>query len=272
MAGDLRKTGIGVLSNVPWGAHICLFYETKDDLLDALVPYFKAGLESREFCVWAVFEPLTVEEVRTAFIQGIPNFERHVTAGNIEILSGREWYLKGDEFDLQRITGGWHEELRGALARGYEGIRISGNAFWLQTGHWKDFCEYEQEVDKSLAGKPVMALCTYSLLASRAVDFLEVARAHHLTAARRKGQWEFIETAAAPTTVHSLTPRELEVLSWEAQGKSARVIGEILGIAKRTVDEHTQTAIRKLGAANRTQAVAIALRRRLIEVGLKPPL
>jgi len=56
------------------------------------------------------------------------------------------------------------------------------------------------------------------------------------------------------------------VLAWAAQGKSAWEIGEILCIAKRTVDEHTQTAARKLGATNRTQAVAVALVRHLIEV------
>ncbi len=39
-----------------------------------------------------------------------------------------------------------------------------------------------------------------------------------------------------------------------------------LKISKRTVDEHSQTAARKLGAANRTQAVAIALGDRIIQV------
>lgn len=63
-----------------------------------------------------------------------------------------------------------------------------------------------------------------------------------------------------------LTAREREVLTWVAQGKSAFEIAEILHIAKRTVDEHVQIAVRKLGAANRTHAVAIALRDRLIEI------
>ena len=64
----------------------------------------------------------------------------------------------------------------------------------------------------------------------------------------------------------SLTPREHEVLAWVAQGKSAGEIAEILHIAKRTVDEHVQTAVRKLGALNRTHAVAIALRDGIIEI------
>ena len=62
-----------------------------------------------------------------------------------------------------------------------------------------------------------------------------------------------------------LTAREREVLTWAAQGKSASQISQALRISKRTVDEHTQTAARKLGAANRTQAVAIALRDRIID-------
>jgi LuxR family quorum sensing-dependent transcriptional regulator len=67
-----------------------------------------------------------------------------------------------------------------------------------------------------------------------------------------------------PRTV--VTAREREVLAWAAHGKSAWEIGEILGIAKRTVDEHTQTAARKLGAANRTQAVVIAIRERIVDL------
>lgn len=63
----------------------------------------------------------------------------------------------------------------------------------------------------------------------------------------------------------SLTPREREVLSWAATGKSAWEISETLNIAKRTVDQHSQAACRKLRAANRTHAVAIAFERKLIE-------
>jgi DNA-binding CsgD family transcriptional regulator len=69
-----------------------------------------------------------------------------------------------------------------------------------------------------------------------------------------------------PNEQSNLTAREREVLAWISLGKSAWEIGEILGIAKRTVDEHAQTATRKLGAANRTQAVAIAVRDCLIDV------
>ena len=71
---------------------------------------------------------------------------------------------------------------------------------------------------------------------------------------------------ALPPNRHlsKLTKRECEVLAWVARGKSAWEIGEILEITKRTVDEHVQTACRKLGAENRTHAVAIAISQGLI--------
>jgi LuxR family quorum sensing-dependent transcriptional regulator len=69
-----------------------------------------------------------------------------------------------------------------------------------------------------------------------------------------------------PQTKTVLSAREIEVLGWVAKGKSAWEVGEILHITKRTVDEHVRTAVQKLGALNRTHAVAIALRDRIIDL------
>lgn len=265
MVSRLRRTGIDLLGRAPWGAHICVFYDSKDDLLDAVVPFISAGLEDNEFCLWAVSAPLTEEDARNALRRAVPAFDAHLARGSLEILAGQEWYLKGDEFDLERIVSGWHDKLTLAQARGYDGVRASGNAFWLDTKHWNDFRDYESELTQALAGLPMLLLCTYPLPASRAADVLDIAHAHQRALARRRGGWETIELGAAQTEIDPLTPREIEVLTWAARGKTAWEIGEILGIAKRTVDEHTQSASRKLGAANRTQAVAIALREGVIK-------
>jgi DNA-binding CsgD family transcriptional regulator len=265
MSSELRRTGVAVLGDLPWGSHVCIFYESKEDLLDTVAPYFKAGLESNEFCFWASSEPVTMEEARAALSERIPAFDRHLAAGDMEIVPARDWYLKGNRVDLERIIGGWDEKLRAALAKGYDGIRVSGNAFWKYTDdYWKDFRDYEYTLNKSLDNQPMTLLCTYPIIGSGAAEVLEVARAHHLAVARRHGEWELIEPVPMSATARGLTPREREVLWWAAQGKSAWEIGEILHISKRTADEHTQRAVRKLNAANRTQAVVIALREKLI--------
>ena len=60
MREKIRKTGIDVIGNVPWGTHFRQFCKTKEDLIDILALYFKAGLENNEFCMWITSEPLHV--------------------------------------------------------------------------------------------------------------------------------------------------------------------------------------------------------------------
>jgi DNA-binding CsgD family transcriptional regulator len=264
MSIALRRTGVNILGDVPWGSHLCVFYQSQDDLFDAVIPYLKAGLESNELCLWALPPPLTPEEAHSALGERIPDFDQYVAAGRMEITPGHDWYIDEGRFDIEKITAAWDEKVHAALARGCDGVRGSGAAFWLHAQHWKDFCAYERLLNKTFEGKPITVLCTFPIVASSAGDVLEVVRAHQFAVARRNGEWELIEPTPATATDHGLTPREREVLWWAAEGKSAQEIAEILSIAKRTVNEHTQNAARKLGAANRTQAVATALRGRLI--------
>jgi DNA-binding CsgD family transcriptional regulator len=62
-----------------------------------------------------------------------------------------------------------------------------------------------------------------------------------------------------PKPESTLTPRELEVLVLIAGGQTSQRIGETLDIAKRTANEHALSIIDKLGASNRTHAVALAI-------------
>jgi DNA-binding CsgD family transcriptional regulator len=62
----------------------------------------------------------------------------------------------------------------------------------------------------------------------------------------------------------TLTPRELEVLELIARGDTSQQIGASLGITKRTVNAHAVSVVYKLGARNRTNATAIAMRLGLI--------
>jgi DNA-binding NarL/FixJ family response regulator len=63
-----------------------------------------------------------------------------------------------------------------------------------------------------------------------------------------------------------LTPREEEVLALLAEGLPNKVIALRLGISDQTAKFHVASICGKLGAANRTEAVRIALRRGLITI------
>jgi DNA-binding CsgD family transcriptional regulator len=268
MTNSLRKTGLSVVGDMPWGTHFCLFYETKQDLLDALIPYFKAGLESNEFCLWVICkdEPLTRDEAWSALRAAVPNLDQHGAARRIEVLSHEEWFLQGGEFDPNNVINVLNDKLKRALARNCAGMRLNGSAAWLR-GDWKDFFTFEHALDDVIADQPMIVLCNFPLATSGASEILAAARTHRFTVVRRNGVWEVLESAEIQSRAHSLTPREREVLTWAARGKSARETAKILHITKRTVDEHVHGAVRKLGAANRTQAVALAFLGRIIDVG-----
>src|SRR5258705_2040595 len=145
---DQTSSGIEVLGEIPWRTHFCQFYETKQDLLEILVPYFKPGLENKEFCLWIVSSPqLTIAEAKTALGKNFPNLNEQVADGNMEIKNATDWYMEGDVINLDRAINVWDEKYRQALARGYAGMRASGDTLWLAEKNWKDFNIYENKID-----------------------------------------------------------------------------------------------------------------------------
>src|SRR5258705_523318 len=195
MTIEMRKTGIDVVGDIPWGTHFCLFYETKDDILDAVVPYCKAGLENHEYCLWVVSEPLGEDEARHALTQAVPDLDRYLTDRSIEIVPAHDWYLHGGVFDLKRVTDSWLEKLAHASAAGYAGVRVTGDTAWLEKKDWKDFCEYEEGLNAAVANQRLAVLCTYPLAACGGVEILDVVRTHQFAVTNRHRSWEVIETA-----------------------------------------------------------------------------
>jgi len=190
---EVRKTGIDAIGDTLWGTHFCQFYETKEDLIDVLVPYFKAGLENNEFCMWVTSEPLSEEEAKEAMRRAVADFDRYLKRGQIEIVPHIEWYLKDGVFNLQRVLNAWIDKLNQALAKGYDGIRVTGNTAWLKRD-WKEFADYEEEVNNVIGKYRMIAICTYPLDKCGASEVLDVVRNHQFALIRRRGEWELIES------------------------------------------------------------------------------
>jgi PAS domain S-box-containing protein len=204
----LRSTGIEVIGDVPWGTHFCQFYQDKHDLIDLLVPYFAAGLARNEFCMWITSDPLGVEEATAALAAVVGDVEHYLSAGQLEILDYRDWYTLGGAFDADRVLRGWVEKLTAAQGRGFDGLRLSGNTFWLEQADWQDFTEYEAAVDGVLGRYPMLALCTYSLEKCGAVEIMDVVSNHAFALIRRGQQWQVIESAERKKTEAALRQSE----------------------------------------------------------------
>jgi DNA-binding CsgD family transcriptional regulator len=262
-ATALPRIGVQPIRDIAWGRHLCLFFQTTEDLLESVTPYFKAGLEGREYCIWAVSGRLTKDRATTALRQAIPDLDRFLADGSLEIVPALEWYLKGGRLDLRRVIRGWHERLRHAEARGYAGMRISAPTAWLETKtEWNDFLEYEAALNDAMQGRRMIVLCAYALAMCGPTDILDVARTHQLALARRSGAWQAVawrEVDRSPERYATLTPRERQVLHLVAGGRTSSEIAGQLSISVKTVEVHRANLMRKLGVRNRIELVRYAL-------------
>src|SRR5260370_25721618 len=195
MALELRDTGISVVGDVPWGTHFCSFYDTKRDLLDILIPFFKTGLKNNEFCLWIISnsELLTTQEARNALQEVLPDLDRYMGEKSIEF-AGHDWFLNGGSFDFRRVANRFKEKGDEALARGFVGMRVNGSPAWLETINGKELRKFEAEVDQLFPHERIIASCTYPIGSSRADFLLDVARNHQFAIARRHGIWDIVET------------------------------------------------------------------------------
>ncbi|MBT1170142.1 response regulator transcription factor [Bifidobacterium sp. SO4] len=105
-----------------------------------------------------------------------------------------------------------------------------------------------------------VALVNGRMPQTRYVSDLTAAQSHALLAAQAEAKAGTVAGGGSRTgsaaAVTSLTEREREVMRLCAQGRSSREIGELLQVGESSVKTYVMRAAKKLGARNRTQAVA----------------
>jgi DNA-binding CsgD family transcriptional regulator len=274
----LRRTGILPLDQLPWGAHICLFYETEQDLIDANAAFLGAGLADHEFCFWAHPDEVSPGQAIAGLREAIADLDEYLAADALEVIPGDDWYHGADAFDYEANHASLNSKLDAALARGFVGMRASGYAFWMRSHPWQTFRDYELELSNWLSGKPIIGLCTYKLRDSRPENLLDVARIHHFSIVLRNGKWEFLETPELAAARHEsgplddgiidaslrpfpghdrLSPRERATLVQIVNGRSNKEAARALGISPRTVEFHRANIMRKLNVRNAIELVGI---------------
>ena len=147
MEEEPRKLGLDIIGDVPWGGHFCQFYSSREDLADILVPYFKAGLENNEYCMWVTSDFLPADHAKALLAKAVKGLEDYIKRGQIEILDYSQWYTKSGTFDAPKVLQGWVEREEQAIRNGFDGLRLTGDTFWLEKQDWSAFSDYEEEVD-----------------------------------------------------------------------------------------------------------------------------
>jgi len=184
----MRKLGIAGVDEVPWGTHACHSYASKNELLAALIPFLKAGLEHNEACVLVTIPSLSSYEVVSSLQKGIPDFESYLDKEQLDILRYDEWYLDGGKFNSESILKRWSAKLSQALKRGYSGLRAAGTTDWISGAQWAAWMKYEEEVEKAIQQLRMIALCNFSRVNTPPTILLNLIKNHQLACLSRKGE------------------------------------------------------------------------------------
>ena len=170
--------GLSCLGQVPWGTHVCYFYNDATEALEVVVPYLAAGLRQEEACVWVCS---TRDEAARAMqaMEAAVDSPRRLTNGQMQVLTYDKWYLGRDGgFDADRVLKQWSERMKTAVSAGYRGLRVVGDTSWLDESLWTEFSEYEARLYGSVGHDPMLALCLYPRCGDWLPDPVEVAKSH----------------------------------------------------------------------------------------------
>ena len=154
-------SGLQTVPQLKWGTHLAHFFGSGDELGNVLVPYFKAGLENNERCLWVTGEGFTAEHARCALRGAVPDFDRRERRKQIEIADGGEWYARTEKLRPDELVKGLVQREQDALAQGYAGLRTDGNCAWVPPDKWPDFLDYEMLVQKNARGRRMICMCSY---------------------------------------------------------------------------------------------------------------
>jgi PAS domain S-box-containing protein len=195
MGTNNRSSGIDIIGDIHWGAHICQFYQTKEDLMDILVPYFKSGLEDNEFCLWITSQHPYAEEAKEALRNSFSGIDVYLEKGQIEIIPYTHWLPNEGIFDMEGLLNGLAEKLNEALSSDYDGLRLTVNIPWLGKEKWNDFVSLEEKLDSIMENCQIMALCTYFLDRCSAFEIIDIVVNHRFSLIKKEGIWEQIENS-----------------------------------------------------------------------------
>jgi PAS domain S-box-containing protein len=142
------------------GDHVCLVYDTFEAQVQALVPFLREGLERGEHCLYFCDED-SADGVAGALREAGLNVGEERDA--VQLLTQREVYLADGEFSPEGMIHLLGEMETRALAKGYTGLRITGEPTWaLGTGaDCARLVEYEALLNRHFPGSRALAVCQY---------------------------------------------------------------------------------------------------------------
>ncbi|MFC1666586.1 MEDS domain-containing protein [Candidatus Omnitrophota bacterium] len=193
MSEESGNKTIDITKYSPPNRHTCLFYSSKDELLDILAPYFKAGLENNEFCLWVVPDDWKTKEAKMALSKTVKDLEVYIEKGQMVIGDYKEYYLRSGAFGAFKMLEYWAKREKEVLGQGFNEIRISADGGWALGEYWITLNLYEKEVNRIIDEHRMIAICTYFINKLELQQISDIGMSHQSALVKRMGQWNSLE-------------------------------------------------------------------------------
>ncbi len=171
-------------------------------------PFFKAGLENNEKCIWVLSEGLTIKEAGEMLEKETGNVKKYTGNGQLEIIDSGTVYERPGGFVPYDTMKFYKEETDAAIKRGFSGIRVSGSGNFVKPGQWPLLCDYERDVSDIINNGNIIAMCTYSRDIAGVPEILKLGSYHDAVILRKNNEYGAIMPTSFPALYDIVTDSE----------------------------------------------------------------
>lgn len=210
------------------GDHGCWFFRSGEEHREGVTAFVRRGVESRAKVLYLA-DAIPVDTVAGYLRDDGLDPDGLVARGQLVLLSLDQGYQRDGSFDPRRQLGLYGEMVDGLAAEGYEGLWVTGEGTWEDTGDVpgrERSLEYEQLVERFLAGtERALALCQYDASAVGPHPADELRSVHNVelseTELRSLGR-TFRNLEVAATGGGLAVSGEVDVGTWAAFSNALR--------------------------------------------------
>ncbi|MHB0868677.1 MAG: MEDS domain-containing protein [Chloroflexota bacterium] len=150
------------LTRLQHGDHLALIFESAAEQMATVVPFIKTGLERGELCLY-VSDDQTASDIEGALSMAGVDVPTELQRGALLLLTQRESYLRGGEFDPELLFESLRQATQDALKAGFTGLRGAAEMTWLLSSNVEldALIRAEAMTNQFLPGMPVTTLCQY---------------------------------------------------------------------------------------------------------------
>jgi chemotaxis family two-component system sensor kinase Cph1 len=152
---------VRIIDQLELGDHAALFYQTKEEQLDIVIPFIAIGLERNERCVYIVEDNTTSDICRKLQEFGVDVVEAR-EKGALKVVTKHETYLRHGVFQPDKMIGELCDAVDEAVDSGFAGLRATGELSWALDlpSALAQMVAYEEALEEHFYSK-FAALCQY---------------------------------------------------------------------------------------------------------------